>query len=168
MGDFMKLNNHGWGTKEFVFSIVAILVLLLIAAFNVHKLYSSLAESPTDNYSNNSSSSNDDVYQTEPIDEGSKNDDVLQREYNEEHYIDYENAVVEASRSYVINYSPTIPGEGLRIDLETLVENNYVNNLYDMIDGSLCRGYSIVFLNSDDSLDIRAYLSCSNYVTEGY
>ena len=76
--------------------------------------------------------------------------------------------MINATRNYIIYSNSSIPNEGLKVDLSTLVNKNYINSLNDMLDNSPCNGYSIVSINSDSSLNIKTYLSCSNYVTEGY
>ena len=163
----MKLNNHGWGTGEFIFSVVAILVLLLIAVFNAHRLYSSL--DTEDSVVNNTSNSSI----VKPSEEkGVKSEEYSETEtevaYNEEYYTDYQEKMINATRNYIIYASLIIPEEGLRVELSTLVEKNYIDPLNDMLDGNMCNGYSMININSDSSLNIKTYLSCSNYETEGY
>ena len=174
----MRLNNHGWGSKEFLFSIVAILILLLVVAVNVHRLYDAL-DNTSYNSSSDTTNNNDSNVDTSNTDNNSdinsndnqdSNEDDTREEivYNEQYYIDYQNTMINATKNYIIYSSPSIPQEGLIVDLSTLINNNYINSLNDMLDGSVCSGYSKVFLSSDSSLDIKTYLNCSNYVTEGY
>ena len=170
----MKLNNHGWGTAEFVFSIVAILVFLLIVAFNVHNLYGSFDNTETNNNTSSNNTSNQ-SNNTNKVSENVDNNDVSEDtnneqdvEYNASYYTDYQSKMIDATRNYVIYSTPSIPGEGLKVDLLTLINKNYIDSLKDMVDGTECNGYSMIFLEADSSLNIKTYLNCSNYVTEGY
>ena len=181
----MKLNNHGWGTKEFIFSIVAILILLLVVAVNVHRLYNALDDTSystnnstdtntnnntNNNNNNNNNNSNDNTNNNNANDNSNTNGTSESEEvaYSEKYYKDYQNKMINATRNYIIYSNSSIPNEGLKVDLSTLVNKNYINSLNDMLDNSPCNGYSIVSINSDSSLNIKTYLSCSNYVTEGY
>ena len=170
----MKLNNHGWGTAEFIFSIVAILVFLLIVAFNVHNLYGSFDNNET-NSNTSSNNTNNQSNNTNKVSESVDNNDVSEDtnneqdvEYNASYYADYQSKMIDATRNYVIYSTPSIPEEGLKVDLLTLINKNYIDPLKDMVDGTECNGYSMVYLEADSSLNIKTYLNCSNYVTEGY
>ncbi len=162
----MKLNNHGWGTKEFIFSIVAIFLLLFVIVINVHRLYDSMDVDVENNNSevidnktnNNTSQNNDNTIEEET-------EEIV---YDENYYKSYQNKMIDATRNYIIYNSPDIPADGLRIDLTTLIDKNYINSLKDLIDNSVCGGYSIVSINSDTNLNIKTYLKCSNYETEGF
>ncbi len=162
----MKLNNHGWGDKEFIISIVAMLVVLLVVVINVHRLYDAL-DTP---YSTNDNTpvEKEEKKQETNTESKEQTSEPVEVVYNEDYYKKYQNKMIDATRNYVIYASPSIPSEGLRVDLSTLVSKNYIESLNDMLDGSVCEGYSFVKLNNDSSLNIKTYLNCSNYVTEGY
>ena len=184
----MKLDNHGWGTKEFIFSIVAILFLLLIVIVNVHSLYDTIDETSDNteskvtekNNKDNNNSTNDKVNDNSTnseVEDNNTNSDNLTNTsesepitvtYNESYYTSYQNKMIDATRSYIVNASISVPSNGMKIDLKSLTDKNYIEPLNDLLDGSLCNGYSVVSLSGDSRLNIRTYLKCSNYETEGY
>lgn len=184
----MKLDNHGWGTKEFIFSIVAMLFLLLIVIVNVHSLYNAIDETGDNTESkvtekNNKENNNsiddkvNDNSANNTLDDNNVNSDNSTNNsesepvtvtYNESYYTSYQNKMIDATRSYIINASLSVPSNGARVDLKTLTDKNYIEPLNDLLDGSLCSGYSVVSLSGDSRLNIRTYLKCSNYETEGY
>ena len=56
----------------------------------------------------------------------------------------------------------------MNVSLDTLVSFGFIERLYDQSGTNVCSGYSNVFLTSDGMYEIKPYISCSNYVTNGY
>ena len=78
-----------------------------------------------------------------------------------------ENDVVSAALDYVKTRElyPT-KDQKMRLNINTLIENG---DLYDDAVDKSCIGYALIFYDEDKSdYNVKAYLSCKNYETDGY
>ena len=75
--------------------------------------------------------------------------------------------VVSAALDYVKTRElyPT-KDQKMRLNINTLIENG---DLYDDAVDKSCIGYALIFYDEDKSdYNVKAYLSCKNYETDGY
>lgn len=148
----MKLNNHGWGLREMIIYSCLLLFCLLIAAYNINYLYSGL-----------NNKSNDQSAEVEKKDD---NKLILKKdtEINKKAYELYEQEMIQASKSYLKDYSYDLNDTILTIDLETLINFQYIEKIYDQVDQSICTGYVNVFMQNEN-YKFSPVLKCSNYVS---
>ena len=91
----MKLNNHGWGYKDMIIYSCLIIVVILVAAYNINYFYSGLT-------SNNTNSDNTTVDQnTEPVTQNTPQIQVV--DYNYYNQIEYKIRI--ATLSYLSDYN---------------------------------------------------------------
>ncbi len=55
-----------------------------------------------------------------------------------------------------------------QITIESLVEKGYLPSQYDQFGEKKCQGYSNVYQDESNEYNIKTFIKCSNYVTEGY
>lgn len=72
-----------------------------------------------------------------------------------------ESAAIRYQRDYDINVNGTY-----KVSYGTLKKEGYINSLNDS-NNNACGGY-VIISNEFDSLKYDAYISCDDYVTEGY
>lgn len=138
----MKLNNHGWGTKEFLIAAAIIFGLLLFISYEVNRFYMGIDSNIETKASNT-------------------------KKVNRSYYTSYEKKVSDAAISYVVSNGVAVPDAGERVYISDLVDMGYVDNLYDYYSKRMCSGYAIV-RDYNNNLSARSYIKCSNYTTEGY
>lgn len=147
----MKLDNRGWGLREMLIYSSILLIFLLIAAFRISTLYNDVESTKHD----------DEIEETDLKD----NKDV----YDLQYYYDYEDEMVEATRTYLSNPDYNAPhiSDELKLNLLTLIDLDLINRLYDKNSTASCEGYIMVTL-VDGKQAIQPYLLCRDYVTKGY
>ena len=153
----MSLNNNGWGYREMLIYVGILCCFLLLAAFLINQLYADLEKQ-------SQTSTETDVI--EPVvEEKEETQQIVDLEY----YLQLENNLKIATLEYMNNNPYDLSQNILNVSLETLVDAGYIDSLYDQIDNQVCQGYSNV-LNGDENVkyEVRAYIKCSNYTTEGY
>lgn len=152
----MKLGNGGWGYRDMIIYSSIIIIALVFVAVSIGNFYDSLPEPQTYNPSSNINQNDDN--------EENKNTDVV---IDENYYANLEARVKSATLDYVNTYSYDMTDDILNVSVETLVSFNFLDPLYDS-NGTICTGYSNVFINNQGTFEIKPYISCSNYVTSGY
>lgn len=152
----MKLDNRGWGLREMIIYSCILLFFLLIAVYHVNYLYLSFDES---------SDSKEKVSQEkETVKEPEKNVDTI-KYVDVNKYISYQEKMIEAGQNYLKDYNYDLSVSILTLDLNTLIEFDYIEKIYDQIDGSLCTGYVNIFEKDDGDYNISPFVRCTNYVT---
>lgn len=132
------LDNKGWGLRSMIIYSTIIIIALLIATFYVIALYSELDRNIKSN----------------------KQDNTI---IDKKQYEEYERKLEEATINYIDNCNCIDDNTStMRISYDTLVDKNYINSIKDD-----CSGYVDVYLQSEN-ISTKAYLKCSNYITEGY
>lgn len=140
----MKLNNNGWGLAELLIGIAIILIFLFTAVFFSLRLNKMLEH---------------DIV---------KKDIENSKDYSS-YYIDIQNDMVVATNNYIKDNNLELEqGNYIKVDLSTLVVLNYMSEVVDPISDFKCKGYTMATKDVDDIVDIKAYLSCDNYVSKGY
>ncbi len=88
--------------------------------------------------------------------------------FSSNQYFELETKLESAAIRYRNDYDLDISGE-YKVSYGTLKKEGYIDNLKDK-DGNLCGGYVIIKNGVDevDNLNYEAYISCDNYVTDGY
>lgn len=136
----MKLNNKGWGLKEFLWLLCALAFFLAIAVILFRQL-------------------------TKLTDLDGKANKFKNNEFNGSNstsiktYIDIEDKMVEAAKKYKLENTSDI----VIIKLDKLVTNGYINVVRDPANNKECSGYIIY------NGEYKAYLSCAgNYQTSDY
>lgn len=137
----MKLNNYGWGLREFLWLLCALALCLVIAILLYHRLVS------PDKFRN----------ETHNIFSG-KTDTTIKN------YIELEDKMVEAAKRYEISNK----NDTVIIKLSTLITSNYINVIYDPKNNKECSGY-VIYNGTSNNKTYKAYLSCAgNYQTSDY
>lgn len=139
-----KLDNKGWGLAAMIVYTCIIIFFLLIATFFVIALYHDLE---TD---------------LNKINEEKAEIELETIDYTAT-YEAYLEEVEEAARDY-FNEQETLPEEPLKITIGTLVQEGYLNYLYDPIETTLCQGYVVI----NNVVELEGYLKCGDYQTIGY
>ena len=135
----MKLNNQGWGMKEFIIALSAFAFCLLVAVI----LYFNLIGKTKQNLN----------LQTEF--KGSTESSLKT-------YIDIEDRMIISAKKYKI----TETTDKVIISLSKLIENGYISNVRDPKNNKECSGYIIY---DGIEKEYNAYLSCAgNYQTSNY
>lgn len=156
----MKLNNYGFGMKEMVILMTILLVFLLLAAYNVNRLYASIET--TEKERNDTVN----VIKKEPEKEPEK--PVIQEKVNEEYYHQLETKFNDAISKYIKDYSYDMSKQILTISSDTLINLGYID-LVDQFGNKTCDGYGNVFYDKEqEDYVIKSYIRCSNYTSKGY
>lgn len=157
----MKLNNKGFGMRETLVYLSILLMVLLIASCSISSFYNDLENGSDDNdysYLDNIDESNDEVINEEE-----------EIEINYTSYYLAEAKFREAAKNYAYDYN--LSDSLNTVSLSDVYNAGYLSNkIVDVVDGSECSGYAnIEFRNVYGGVyDIDAYISCTNYKTEGY
>lgn len=154
----MKLGNHGWGMRDMIIYTCILILFLLIAAYSVKSLYD-VIDNPSEN-----NNVNEPV--VPPVVEEPEEDKPVPVDYA--YYNKLELDMKNATMSYLSAYPTTIENEILKVTSDSLTNLGYMGQLYDQTKTNKCLGYSNVFQDSDGDYIIKSYISCNNYVTEGY
>lgn len=106
--------------------------------------------------------------ETDKVQEAQKEIPIENDNLLDEQYKNMEREVNEAAITYAIENIAS-DNKVLQIDILDLLNYGYINrnSILDLKDKSLCNGYAIIEITAVDTSS-RAYLSCSNYKTEGY
>ena len=158
----MKLNNNGWGYRDMIIYTSIILIALVIVAFSISSFYDDLSES----LNNNTYKPNNNVSSSE--NNNSNNQSSGSTTTNTNYYVWLESELESATLDYLNTYSYDLTDNIMNVSLDTLVSFNFIEPLYDQSGNNLCSGYSNVFITTDGLYEIKPFISCSNYVTDGY
>lgn len=148
----MKLNNHGWGLKDMIIYFSIILFLLIFVTILVHSFYTSV---------NKEQKLREDKIYEEVVEKPFSDDDNKSNNYDYYYQkeIQFKNQVINYINDKNIDVS-----SGKMIDLQILINEKYIDSIIDTKTGNTCLGYAKVLSN----VDVTTYISCDNYVTEGY
>lgn len=139
----MKLNNKGWGLNTMLLCVATILIFLIIAAFFTIRLNKMIED-----LNKNDTKSNVDI-----------------KDYIDDKLVD----MISASDKYLKDTNILLErGSYLKIDLDTLIDLNYINAIKDPVTNNKCKGYTKATINADNIKDIKAYIKCDNYKSGGY
>ena len=145
-----KLNNRGWGLQVMLACILVLMLSLVIVAVLIENTFG-------------------DVFN--PIDENNPSSEISRpddEDLGESTYSELEGLVLEATKRYQAKYhSDILEGERISVSIERLINEELLDEITDIKDGSSCTGYGL-FALSDDEITYNAYLNCSNYQTTGY
>ncbi len=165
----MKLNNHGWGYKDMIIYGCIILLVLLVAAYNINYLYSGLNVN-NGNTTNNTTTDGNNAESDRPLvntDTPDSKPQVDVVDYN--YYKNVEDMIESATLKYLSDYSYDLSNQILKTSLDTLVNFGYIAKVYDQNKVNVCSGYSNTYYDeSTNQYVIKPYINCGNYVTEGY
>ena len=139
----MRLNNKGWGLTTMIICVATILIFLIIAAIFSMRLNKMMEETIINN----------------------ENSNVDVKRYMDEKLAD----MIVASNNYLKESDiPLEYGSYVKIELETLIQLNYINPIKDPISNRECKGYVVASENIDHIKDIKSYIKCDNYKSGGY
>ena len=151
----MKLGNGGWGYRDMIIYSSIIIIALVFVAVSVSNFYDSLPETKTYNPSPNTN-------QSEEKDD--KPTDII---IDENYYTNLESKVRSATLDYVNTYSYDMTDDILNVSVETLVSFDFLEPIYST-NGKSCTGYSNVYMNNQGTYEIKPFINCGSYVTNGY
>lgn len=152
----MKLNNHGWGMRDMIIYTCILVLFLLFVSYSIRSLYSAI-ETSKENYEKQQ-----DVYQP-PVEEEKEEQPIVDLEYYENVELKLKNATLQ----YLDTYSTDLTNNILKVSSGTLINLGFIDKIYDQTGSSTCTGYSNVYQDTEEYV-IKSYVSCVNYVTEGY
>lgn len=152
----MKLGNHGWGMRDMIIYTCILILFLLVAAYSVKSLYDVIG-TPVEN---------ENVPVTPPVVEEPEEDKPIVVDY--EYYNKLELDMKNATLNYLAARPTIIENDILKITSDTLVNLEYMDELYDQTKENKCLGYSNVYQDEDGDYIVKSYINCNNYVTEGY
>ena len=128
-------------------SAAIIFALLLFISYEVNQFYAGLAMNNDNDVSTRVSGSN--------------------KKINKSYYYSYEEKIENAARMYIKDNAIAVPDAGETVYVKDLVDLGYIDKLYDYYSNNICSGYAIV-RDNNYTLNAKAYIKCTNYVTEGY
>ena len=160
----MKLNNNGWGYRDMIIYTSIILIALIFVTLSISSFYDGIvnADYGNDTYTPTGSYVDKDEKEESMLNENNSN--VINTDY----YTWLETKLKSATLDYLNTYSYDISDNIMNVSLDTLVSFGFIERLYDQSGTNMCSGYSNVFLTNDGMYEIKPYISCSNYVTNGY
>ena len=154
----MMLNNHGWGMRDMIIYTCILLLFLLFVAYSVSSLYDFLSK-PTENITDNQQPVDD-----TPDEKEEESPIIVDIEY----YENVEKRLKNATLDYFEKNPTDLSIDILKLDLTTLVDLGYIDKIYDQTGEKLCVGYTNTYQDVDKDYIVEAYISCDNYITEGY
>ena len=107
----MKLNNNGWGIKAMLLLTSVLVFFFCLSIYFIYILYNSLDLSL------------------------GLNDEYI----NNESYVYYEENMIEAAEEYIGDIELALDNNVI-ISLETLIELDYIDEIYDIDNGKICKG----------------------------
>lgn len=139
VGDYMKLNNHGWGLNEMLILVAVLLSFLLIAVFFIIQLSKDLGDTIQ-----------------------SINGKVT---YNDVES-NIKNAAITYFEKY---YDAQISNGTITITTNNLLKYKILNNkkLIPTEEDNECKGYVLVYKDNLDT-KFDSYIKCEHYETVGY
>ena len=147
-----NIGNEGWGLAQMIVYTCIILLFLIISACLVLVLYQNLDKNEN----------------SENPNKVSKKASVV--EVKEEDYTPvYENYLVkmqDATTAYLAA-SEVYYEADTKIPLSIIVQEGYIEYLYDPTTMAICSGYSIIKVENEIKTPV-AFLKCDNYLSEGY
>lgn len=157
----MKLNNKGWGFRDMLVYSGILLFFFILATIYISTLYNDINNDISNNVSGSTTVEEDNSYVE---DDGIVEDEIeIDYSYYHSKEVDMEKAVY----TYLLNNNIIIVSDIINISLDELVEQGYIDPINDYVTNEKCIGYVNVIGEGTD-YDIREYLKCSNYTTEGY
>lgn len=158
----MKLNNKGWGFRDMLVYSGILLFFFILATIYISTLYNNINSDISNNVSDSNTIVKDEV-----------NDEVDNEIIDKEVEIDYsyyhnkEMEIEKAVYTYLLNNNIIIVSNIINISLDDLINQGYIDPINDYVTNEKCTGYVNVIGEGTD-YDIREYIKCSNYTTEGY
>lgn len=147
-----NIGNEGWGLAHMIVYICIILLFLMVSACLVLVLYQNLDKSIDSKATNK-------VPKKAPIVEPKKQDYTS---VYEPYLVKMQDVTTTYLAASEINY-----GADTKIPLSVLVQEGYIEYLYDPTNMTICSGYSIIEIENEIKTPV-AYLKCDNYLSEGY
>lgn len=144
------LNNHGWGMRDMIIYLCILILFLLFASYSINTLYENIGNNNVvDKYGSSEES---------------------ERAFDLQYYRDLEYELISATFDYLANYyaDPSVVLHNTKINVQELVNHDFIDDLYDQFGNNVCEGYSIVDRNEKGNFVVKSYINCSNYKTEGY
>ncbi len=180
------MNKRGWGLPEMIILSAIIIIALIIAAFNIKKLSSTIdaphietTEEETNKditVDNKNDKEDEDNEKNEEINENEINNDDKDEENtndtnnnyeqkNNEEYLSIEGKMVEAAIRYITNNYNITNKATIIVDKSHLIEQD--KNLENDMSNYNCNGYVTVTSDSINNY-YTPYLKCDSYTTSGY
>ena len=82
-------------------------------------------------------------------------------------YFELEDQIINPGRKYLKQTYDIKNDIVMSVNMNTLVENNYMVPIKDIISGEECKGY-VVYTRKEGLETYRPYLKCKNHTTNGY
>lgn len=160
----MKLNNNGWGMKEMIMFMSILLLFLLLAVFNVSRLYKSIEKTEHEKNIPQVVDKKEDEGIVKPEDKGEEKVESTDEAY----YAKLEKKFQDATYEYIKDYHYDLSSHILNVSYDTLKGLEYLDML-DQFDKPTCDGYSNVFYDEETGeYSVKSFIRCGNYTSVGY
>lgn len=86
----------------------------------------------------------------------------------EEIYKMKEGNLIKSAREYTLYYNTAMPstiGQRIKVGLVELTDNDFVSEIYDLDDETLCLGYVYITKTNTENYEYLPCLFCTNYQT---
>lgn len=140
----MKIDNKGWGLNTLIICIIVIFIALIAATFYTIRLNKILGRN------------------------NNKTEQIIDNQAEINYYINKKINMTSAADKYIKDYDIELTTSPLRIDLDALVSNEYLNSIKDYRTENKCKGYVSAYLNDVNLKVLDSYLKCDNYVSDNY
>lgn len=141
---YMKRRSNGWGLNTLILMICVIIIALLTSTLFTIRLNALLGKN------NNESETK------------------VEKAVNETYYITKMNEMTLAVNRYLDTYNFDLSKGTIRINITTLISENYLNTIIDPKTNNVCSAYSEAYLNPDGIRQIDTFLRCDSYTTPNY
>ena len=143
----LRLNDKGFGTKDMIIYTCVILFFLILADLLILSFYKK--QDRIDMH---------DLVEEKPVDK-SKGAFYI-------YYQQQESNLKVAGLSYARDKKLNAVND-FTISIGILKDNNYIKDIRDSEDNTICSGY-VVIKNTDYDYDVKPYIKCNSYTTDGY
>lgn len=158
----MKLSNKGFGLRDMIIYTSVLLLFLLFAVYSIDSLHKTLEEDNKEaaqEYQESIKNNSDEIEE-----ENSTKDEPVNYSY----YNTLEELLERSTLNYMNDYPFDLSMSIEKVTSDTLINLGYMSVMKDQFGNSTCQGYSNVFQDENMEYVIHSFISCDNYVTEGY
>jgi hypothetical protein len=142
----MKLNNKGWGLATMLVCVAIILVFLLIAAFYTIRFNKYMGDN-----------------------KAFEDNNTIENDLITPYYVEQITKITSAADKYIVDKNITlINGRDEKIYIMNLITDGYLEQIKDYKTDNDCDGYVIASIDANSIKNIKVYLKCDNYVSNGY
>lgn len=158
----MKLNNNGFGLRDMIIYTSVLLLFLLFAVYSIDSLHKTIEE---DHLEYNEK--HQELIE-KAKEENKKEEETEKKTVDYNYYSNLEDLFKRATMNYINDYNFDLTVDIEKVSSDTLIGLGYISGFKDQFGNETCTGYSNVYQDENFEYVIKSYISCSNYMTEGY